>query len=200
MMNHLIIYVNPDKESFSHEIKEYVKEFSLEREHKVEVRDLYKMNFNPVLSLEEIKVLEGEEVVDKGAVLEEVEREQEYIEWSDLITFIYPIWWQIPAMMKGYFDRVFSYGYAYEFKNGRPTGLLPSKTVLKYNPMGTPREIYEKNGLRKAYEKAIDSGIINSSGLRVKESILFGNDPRQDKELREKYLEELDESLKRVFD
>ena len=193
-MKHLIIYVNPEDESFSHEIKEYVKNFSLKRGHEIEVRDLYKQKFNPILSLEELKMEKDEKV------LPDVKTEQDYIDWAETITFIYPIWWQIPAMMKGYFDRVFSYGYAYRLEGDQPKGLLPKKRVLKYNSMGTPRAVYEKNGLREAYEKAIDGGIIESSGLKVVESMLFGGNPRQHGELREGYLKELEESLKRAFD
>nr|WP_300004698.1 NAD(P)H-dependent oxidoreductase [Tissierella sp.] len=192
-MKHLIIYSNPDKNSFSHEIKEYVEKFSLDLGHEIEVRDLYLEEFNPVLSLEELEMESDEKV------LPDVKKEQDYIDWADTITFIYPIWWQIPAMMKGYFDRVFSYGYAYRLEGDQPTGLLPSKKVLKYNSMGTPREIYEKNGLRQAYEKAIDKGILESSGLKVIESILFGGNPRDHDELRDQYLKELETSLKRAF-
>lgn len=192
-MKHLIIYVNPDEKSFSHEIKEYVKEFSLKKGHEIEIRDLYKLNFNPVLTLEEL------ELEKKKEVLDDVKEEQKYIDWADAITFVYPVWWQIPAMMKGYFDRVLSYGYAYELRGDKPTGLLPRKNVLRYNSMGTPRFIYERNGLRKAYEKAIDQGIIQSCGLKVVDSILFGGNPRESDKLREKYLQELDESLNRAF-
>lgn len=190
-MKHLIVYVNPEEESFSHTIKEHVVNFSKDRGHEVIVRDLYKIAFNPILSKKDLK-LEKEKKVQ-----EDVRVEQDYIDWADTITFIHPIWWQVPAMMKGYFDRVFSYGYAYEMRDGTPTGLLPKKKVLRYNPMGTPRYIYEKNGLRKAYEKTIDSAILQSSGLNVVDSILFGSHPREDEELREKYLNELNESLEK---
>ena len=193
-MKNLIVYVNPDEKSFSHEIKEYVKEYFLKRGHEVEVRDLYKQNFNPVLSLKELEML------DQKKVPRDVREEQRYLEWADVIIFIYPVWWQIPAMMKGYFDRVFSYGYAYVLEGDEPKGLFPSKKVLKYNPMGTPRKIYEKNGLRQAYEKAIDSGIIESTGLKIVDSILFGGNPRENKELREKYLKEIELSLNKTFD
>lgn len=192
-MKNLIIYVNPEKESFSHEIMEFVKEYSLKKGHEVEIRDLYKIDFNPVLNLEEIQSL------DRGEVLPDVKREQEYLQWAEVITFIYPIWWEIPAMMKGYFDRVFSYKYAYILEDDEPKGLLPPKKVFKFTPMGTPREVYEKNGLRKAYEKAIDSGIIQSTGLKIVDSILFGGNPRDHKKLRDKYLKEIEESLSKVL-
>lgn len=188
-MKHLIIYVNPEKESFSHDIKEYVVNFSREKGHEIEIRDLYQLSFNPILSLEDLRLEKEEKVV------EEVKKEQDYIDWADVITLIYPIWWQIPAMMKGYFDRVFSYGYAYRMENGKPKGLLARKKVLRYNSMGSPRELYEKNGLRKTYEKAIDIAILQSSGLRVVDSILFGGNPRNNPTLKEKYLNELRESL-----
>lgn len=188
-MNHLIIYVNPEKNSFSNEIKEYVINFSKEKGHEVAVRDLYQIGFNPILSKEDLKLEKEEKVQD------DVKKEQEYINWADVITFIYPIWWQIPAMMKGYFDRVFSYGYAYRMEKGKPKGLLPRKKVLRYNPMGSPRELYEKNELRKTYEKAIDIAILQSSGLKVVDAILFGDNPREKDPLRKKYLMELNESL-----
>lgn len=192
-MRHLIIYSNPDEKSFSNEIKEFVRDYSIERGHEVEVRDLYRLGFNPVLDLEELESL------DKGNTLPDVRKEQEYLEWADLITFVYPIWWQIPAMMKGYFDRVFASDYVYTFTSDGPKGLLPPKKVFRFNSMGTPREIYEKNGLRLAYEEAIDEGIIESTGMKVVKSKLFGSAPRDNKQLGEKYLKEIEEILSEVL-
>lgn len=192
-MKHLIVYSNPDDKSFSNEIKEFIKSYSLERGHEVEVRDLYRIAFNPVLKLEELESL------SKGVTLPDVRREQEYLEWADVITFVYPIWWEIPAMMKGYFDRVFAYDYAYTYTTDGPKGLLPPKKVFRLNPMGTPREVYEKNGLRKTYENAIDKGIIESTGMRVVKSKLFGSSPREDKGLQDKYLGEIKDIISEVL-
>lgn len=192
-MKHLIIYSNPDKKSFSYEIKEFVKNYSLKKGHEVEVRDLYEINFDPVLSLDELEKL------DRGEVCSDVKLEQEYLNWADIVSFIYPIWWEIPAMMKGYFDRVFAYGYAYSYASSGPKGLLPHKSVFRFNPMGTPREIYEENGLRAAYEKAIDKGIIESSGMRVIKSKLFGSSPRDNEDLREEYLKEIKGIIEKVL-
>ncbi len=192
-MKHLIIYSNPDDKSFSNQIKIFVRDYSLKKGHEVEIRDLYKINFNPVLTLEELNALE------RGETLPDVRKEQEYLEWADVVTFIYPIWWEIPAMMKGYFDRVFAYNYAYTYESGQPKGLLEHKLVFRFNPMGTSRKIYEKNGLRETYEKAIDKGIIESTGMKVIESKLFGSSPRENEELREKYIEEIRKVIEGVF-
>lgn len=188
-MKHLIIYVNPEEESFSNEIKEYVINFSKEKGHEIVVRDLYKIGFNPILSKEDLRLEKDERVQD------DVKIEQDFIDWADFITFIFPIWWHIPAMMKGYFDRVLSYGYAYRYENGKPRGLLPRKKVLRYNPMGTPNELFEKNGVRETFERLTDTYILQSCGLRVVDSILFGSNPRNNKDLKEKYLRDLNQSL-----
>lgn len=193
-MNHLIVYVNPEEESFSHQILETVKKYSIEKGHKVEVRDLYAINFNPVLSKEELQALEKD-----GSVPKDVAKEHEYLDWAEVVTFIYPIWWMIPAMMKGYFDRVFTYEYAYVYTENGPKGLLGDKKVFRLNPMGTHREVYEKNGLREGYESVIDEGIIQSTGMKVVESKLFGPSPRNNKELSDKYLEEVKEIISKVL-
>lgn len=193
-MKHLIVYVNPEEESFSHRILETVKDYSLEKGHEVEVRDLYKLGFNPVLSLEEIQALEKD-----GSVPADVKTEQDYLDWAELVTFIYPVWWMIPAMMKGYFDRVLTYEYAYVYTEDGPKGLLKDKKVFRLNSMGTHREVYEKNGLRKDYESVIDEGIIQSTGMKVVESRLFGPSPREDKELGDKYLEEVKEIISKIL-
>lgn len=106
-MNHLIIFAHPSSASFSSAILEKVKECSIKKECKTEVRDLYSIGFDPNLRAADFEGLCG------GNTPEDIKREQNYIEWADLITFIYPIWWTgMPAILKGYIDRVFSYELA----------------------------------------------------------------------------------------
>ena len=193
-MKHLIVYVNPETESFSHRILETVKEYSIQNDHEVEVRDLYAINFNPVLSREEIQALNRD-----ASVAKDVKVEQDYLDWADVVTFIYPIWWQIPAMMKGYFDRVLSYEYAYLYTEDGPKGLLTGKKVFRFNSMGTHREVYEKNGLREAYESVIDEGILQSTGMKVVKSKLFGPSPRNDEKLGDRFLEEVKDIISEVL-
>ena len=193
-MKHLIIYSNPETESFSHRILECVKEYSEEKGHEVVVRDLYAMGFNPILSGEELKALEKD-----GSVPDDVKAEHEFLFWADVITFIHPIWWSVPAMMKGYYDRVFTYDYVYTYTEDGPKGLLTGKKAFRFNSMGSHREVFEKNGMRKDYEDVFDKGIIQSTGIKMVESKLFGPSPRQDKELGDKYLQEVRESLSKVL-
>ncbi|HJY13242.1 MAG TPA: NAD(P)H-dependent oxidoreductase, partial [Flavobacterium sp.] len=100
-MKNLIIYAHPNPASLNHFFKQTVLE-SLEKSgQEVIVRDLNEINFNPALSLEDMR---GQRM---GQVADDVQTEQDFITWSDRIIFIYPIWWTgMPAIMKGYIDRV----------------------------------------------------------------------------------------------
>jgi NAD(P)H dehydrogenase (quinone) len=103
-MKHLIIYAHPNANSLNGQLKNILVEHLEQNSHELVVRDLYQLNFDPVLSLEDMA---GQRA---GIVADDVKQEQEYITWADCITFIHPIWWTgLPAIMKGYIDRVFSY-------------------------------------------------------------------------------------------
>ena len=66
-----------------------------EKGHEVRVRDLYELNFNPVLGASDfISFSQGNTPAD-------IKEEQEHISWADSITFIYPVWWAgLPAILK----------------------------------------------------------------------------------------------------
>lgn len=111
-MKVLVVYCHPSKNSFTHEVKEtFIK--GLEKAgHTYIISDLYADKFDPVMSEEEY-LREGFYQLDK-AVPADVLREQERIDSSDTIVFIYPDFWTAaPAMLEGWFQRVWTYGFAY---------------------------------------------------------------------------------------
>lgn len=66
-------------------------------------------------------------------------RYREIITNSDLLVFIYPIWWSgMPAILKGFIDRVFMRGFAYEYKGMLPHGLLAGKKAWIITTDDTP--------------------------------------------------------------
>jgi NAD(P)H dehydrogenase (quinone) len=107
-MNHLIVYAHPHPESLNHAILNTTISTLKNNGHDVFVRDLYELNFQPVLQPEDTAAMK------EGHTPKDIKTEQEFINDADVITFIYPIWWTgLPAILKGYVDRVFAYGYAY---------------------------------------------------------------------------------------
>ena len=111
-MNVLIVYCHPSSNSFTYQVKEaFIK--GLEKSgHTYIVSDLYAQGFNPVMSEEEY-LREGFYRLD-DKVAPDIVKEQEKIDQSDVIVFIYPDFWTAsPAMLEGWFQRVWTYGFAY---------------------------------------------------------------------------------------
>ncbi len=140
-MNHLIIYAHPSQDSFSRKLVDGIKEYS-ETLNTVVVRDLYAMNFNPVLTKDELIELKN------GKIAEDVDKEQEYIEDADVISIVYPLWWaSFPAILKGYIDRVLSYGFAYQSGEKGIEGLLSGRGVVMHTSMGNSIDDEEEGSL-----------------------------------------------------
>ena len=111
-MKVLVVYCHPSANSFTHMIKEsFVKGLS-DAGHSYEISDLYSQGFNPIMSEAEY-LREGFYRADAN-VPNDVKAEQDKLNNCDSIVFIYPDFWTAsPAMLEGWFQRVWTYGYAY---------------------------------------------------------------------------------------
>ena len=189
-MKHLVIYAHTNVQSLNGYLQKVVVEHLTESGHEVKVRDLYQMNFNPVLSLEDMA---GQRM---GRVDEDVKTEQDYISWADCITFIHPIWWTgLPAILKGYIDRVFSYGFAYRYDQGIQKGLLAGKDAVIINTHGKSHKEYQKSGMDKALSLTSDNGIYSYCGLEVKEHFFFDKADRANSETIEQWTKQIKETF-----
>ncbi|WP_416829370.1 NAD(P)H-dependent oxidoreductase [Ectobacillus polymachus] len=189
-MKHLIVYAHPNPNSFNNGIKESLIKASEKNGHEVVVRDLYELNFEPVLKGSDF------ELFQKGQVAEDIKKEQEYIKWADVITFVYPVWWTgFPAILKGYVDRVFSYGFAYAYVDGVPKGLLTGKKALLFSTTGTPSEIYGPNGMLNAMKKISDEGIFGFTDVEVLDHVFFCGIPAADEAALKNYLKEVENTV-----
>lgn len=181
-MNHLIVYAHPSKVSFNHAILETAVQGLQQKGHEVRVRDLYEIGFQPELT--------GSEML--GGLGEDIMQEQEHLVWADVITFIYPIWWTgMPAIMKGYIERVFSYGFAYKYVNGVQMGLLKGKKAVIINTQGKSLAEYEANGMQQALRLTSDKGIFEYCGFEVLYHIFLESVPASDEAARQAWLEQI---------
>lgn len=183
-MKMLVVYSHPNPASFNNAIKSEVIETARSLGHQVVVRDLYDIQFDPILKGQDFANLQN------GSPTADISTEQDFIRWADVITFIYPIWWTgLPAMLKGYIDRVFSFGFAYTVTENGIAGLLTDKKVAVINTTGTPDEIYQSNGMTDAMNKTSDTGIFEFSGMKVISHTYFGGVPNVTDEDRKAMLE-----------
>lgn len=186
-MKHLIIYCHPNPDSFNNAIVDaFIGSLKTEG-HEVVVRDLYAMRFDPVLKASDFEALR------EGNTPTDIKTEQEHVKWADAFTMVYPIWWTgLPALIKGYIDRVFSYGFAYAYgENGDINKLLSGKKGLIINTHGTPSEIYSRTGMYDGLKMTSDTGIYEFCGIKPVGHIFFGSVPQIDDHARKQMLEEV---------
>ena len=121
-MSVLIVYAHPGPKGHNPAVLQEVENNLESREIDYEVLDLYRMNFNPVMSSKEL---------ESGKPGKDVLEIQEKIKESKTILFIYPVWWgSMPAIMKGFIDRVFTAGFAFKYMGSTPMGLLRDKRAV----------------------------------------------------------------------
>jgi len=161
-MNQLIIIAHPRKDSFNYIIKEeLVREFE-SRGDKVKVRDLYLNKFRPVLDFDELKYIK------EGKTSPDIAVEQNYIEWSDQLIFIYPLWWNaFPGILKGYIDRVFTNGFAFKITGNGPEGMLKNKKVRLITSAGMDEASLKKANVFDSLTVTQDRGVFEFCGMEV---------------------------------
>ena len=185
-MKYVIVYAHPNPRSFNHAILETIAEELRKKKKEFKVRDLYKIGFNPVLSTKDLSAIQN------GAVPQDIKKEQNYISKADAIIVIFPIWWSaMPAMLKGYIDRVFSSGFAYAETEDGITGLLKGKKVLLVSTTGASKEDYEKMGAFRMMNMSMGMAIFQFIGMEVIGHKYFSSVPYVSQQARKKMLKEL---------
>ena len=191
-MRHLIVKALHRNESFLAEGVERLRTALENSGADVNVRDLYRLNFQPVLSRYDFRTS------NQNQFPPDIFLEQEYIRISDLLWVVFPVWWSsMPAIMKGYIDRVFLSGFAYDMKGDRPAGLLTNKKVIILNSMGMSEKEYSESGMFDALRLTIDKGIFEFSGMQVLEHRYFTSIMSAGESKRNKYLDEITELANR---
>lgn len=191
-MKYLILYAHPNPKSFNHAILETVQAELQKAGKEVSVRDLYAQNFNPVLSANDLAGMM------QGQLQPEIKAEQEFVGSADLIVVIYPLWWAgMPAILKGYIDRVFTEGFAYSIVGPDLKGLLQGRKVLLITTTGAPQEMYEASGMFKSIAQTTGEGIFQFTGMELIEHKYLCAIPYLTDADRKKMLEELRELVQK---
>lgn len=185
-MKHLVVFAHPNPASFNHAILDaYTTELKASG-HEVSIRDLYAVPFDPVI------VQSDYDMINRGTPPEDIRREHDLIRWAGTMTFIFPIFWAgMPAMLKGYIEKVFSLGFAYIFEGDRPKGILKGKKAVIINTTGGALNYYQKSGMIENIRQTIDGGIFRFCGFQVLEHRFFVGVPISTPAERSLMLEEV---------
>lgn len=122
----LFVVGDPRKYSVNYDLVNTAMKHFEENGVEVELRDLYDMKFNPVLSLENFYYAKD----GFGEPTPEIKNEQEFVTKADYIIFCYPNWHDTPiSIVKGYMETVFAKQFAYQDTDKGLEGMLKDKSI-----------------------------------------------------------------------
>ena len=121
-MNVLIIFAHPNENSFGAALLQKLIDGLKEANHQVKLQDLYRDEFRPKLSKEEL--LDSKKIETDQLVI----RYRNEIDWADVIVLLHPSYWYgPPAILKGYFDRILIDGFAFDYVIDHPEPKFTNK-------------------------------------------------------------------------
>jgi NAD(P)H dehydrogenase (quinone) len=180
-MNVLIVFAHNEPRSFNAAMKDLSVGTLEAAGHAVQVSDLYAMGFNPVASAADfseranpdylVYALEQRHAYGKGALAPDIAAEVDKVKWADLIIFNFPIYWYgMPAIMKGWIDRVFISGLCYGGRRIYDRGGLKGKSAMLAISLGGQAHMFGPGAVHGELEvmlQPILRGMLAYVGLRV---------------------------------
>lgn len=136
-MKTLIIYAHPN--TGWHSPKALAEAESMLKQNKTDFHtiDLYKIKYDPILHEDEHYTSGNYNISAQN------KKFQKMIKDADNLLFIFPLWWMsMPAILKGFIDRVFTARFAYKYVNGKPGGLLKGKKAALIISTGGSKWLY----------------------------------------------------------
>jgi NAD(P)H dehydrogenase (quinone) len=181
----LIINGHPDKESFCYALAERYKKGADASGAECKLVHLIDLKFNPILTFGYRKISELEP---------DLLNMQQEITAADHLVFVYPNWWStLPALLKGFIDRVFVPTFAFKYRPNSPfwDKLLKGKTARLIVTMDTPQWYYwliNKN----AGHNAMKVGILEFSGIKPVKISSFAIIKSSNEKKRNKWLDNVE--------
>ncbi len=180
-MNVLIVFAHNEPRSFNAAMKDEAVRLLEGEGHAVQVSDLYAMSFNPIASATDfgeranpdylVYALEQRNAFNKGALAPDIAAEIDKVKWADLIIFNFPIYWYgMPAIMKGWVDRVFVSGFCYGGRRIYDKGGLRGKSAMLAISLGGQAHMFGPDGIHGELEvmlQPILRGMLGYVGLTV---------------------------------
>ncbi|WP_411704513.1 NAD(P)H-dependent oxidoreductase [Edaphovirga cremea] len=165
-MHALIVLSHPIDTSLTHSVATAISEGITKADpaNTFEIADLTQEGFNPVFSASDIETFQR---ISK--VPADILAEQTRIDGANTLVLVFPIyWWTMPALLKGWIDRVFSNGWAYEeTADGSVVKKLGHLPVHLVALGAATKGVYERHGFSDAFNVQIAHGIFDYCGAPV---------------------------------
>lgn len=202
-MNILIVYAHPEPTSFTAALKDTARATLEARGHEVVVTDLHADGFNPVPGRHDFTTVadparfhyqtEQIHAARNGGFAADIAREQERVSKADLLVVLFPIWnGGLPAILKGWFDRVFAYGFAYADGMRFERGFFLGRRAIMGLATGGTRERFSADGVYGEIDTVLYPAqrcLLGYFGFEALEPFVAYAAPRVDDAGRATYLE-----------
>ncbi|MFE7586268.1 NAD(P)H oxidoreductase [Streptomyces gardneri] len=155
----LLVHAHPRSDSLTAQVADLAHARLKDAGGTVDVLDLYAEGFDPVLRPADEPDWEDRE----KRYSPEVHAHMDRILAADDIVIVFPVWWMAPpAVLKGWIDRVWNYGFAY----GRSKPRLAAKRMLWLALMGQSAEEIERQGLSAVVDTQLRLGVSEYCGIK----------------------------------
>jgi NAD(P)H dehydrogenase (quinone) len=202
-MKALVVYAHPEPTSFTAALKDTAVQALEGAGHDVTVSDLYAEGFDPVAGRHDFTTVadpdrfhyqaEQLEAATLDGFAEDLRREQQRVGEADLFVFVFPIWWGgVPAILKGWFDRVLAYGFAYRDGRRYETGLFQGRAAVLGMTSGGTRRRFTEGGAYGPIGQVLwptQHCMVEYLGLATAEPFVAYAAPRVDEAERTAYLQ-----------
>lgn len=186
-MRTLIVHAHPESRSLNGALKDIAVTTLREAGHEVQVSDLYAMRWKPSVDADDFGATSGPlrvaqdsgRAYDTGTLTADIAAEQEKLRWADSVILQFPLWWySMPAILKGWVDRVFTYHFAYGVGEHTDTrygdrygeGTLAGKRAMLSVTIGGREPHYTDRGINGPIDDLlfpIQHGILYYPGMDV---------------------------------
>jgi NAD(P)H dehydrogenase (quinone) len=157
-MSTLIVTAHPDPDSLTHRAAERLRD-----RLGAELAHLAQEGFDPRFSLDDRARYLGRGPLDPA-----VHAEQRRVDRAEHLVLVFPVWWwSMPALLKGWIDRVFVAGWAFDTDaDGRIVPGLQRLTMHLLPISGTAEESFDRHGYAASFHTQIERGIADCCGIR----------------------------------
>ena len=193
-MKTLIVYYHPHEGSFCSAILEAVENGLKRGEHEHHTIHLEKDGFDPVMHDSDLAAFvhagrfgaHGLEGADPIAL-----RYMKKMRWAEHVVMIFPIWWMtMPAMMKGFVDKVIFPAVAYNMDKGKLVSRLPVRKVTVISTMNTPADVY-RDSFNNSIEGSLIKGTFRQIGIEDIQWVSLNGVKQASQEQRVTWLDEI---------
>lgn len=213
-MNALIVLAHPEPLSFNAALGQAAAQALQAMGHELQWSDLYRQGFNARadandfthrVSLQRLGYAhEQRHAAAARAYSADILTEQDKVAWADLIVFQFPMWWYAPpAVLKGWFDRVLSHGFAYADGRYFEDGLLRGKLAMVSTTTGGTRAELDADsrytGTVEEVLRPVTGGVIQFTGMTPLPSFVSYAPSSMTAERRSEEFDRLGEHLQRAL-